>query len=88
MASLSEDIPSAGSDIRPPMLDRVFKDLTLEEKDRYKADIHAMNILLQGLPRYIYTLINRFTDAKDIWDNVKMLLEGSDLTKDKRESLL
>ncbi|GJU40464.1 hypothetical protein Tco_1193421 [Tanacetum coccineum] len=24
----------------------------------------------------IYTLINHYTDAKDIWDNVKMLLEG------------
>ncbi|GJS36220.1 hypothetical protein Tco_0534602 [Tanacetum coccineum] len=61
MASLSEDINSAGSDTRPLMLDRetladgdkgskrdrVFKDLTLKEKDRYKADIRATNILLQ-----------------------------------------
>ncbi|GJS95908.1 hypothetical protein Tco_0802876 [Tanacetum coccineum] len=29
-----------------------------------------------GLPKDIYTLINHYTDAKDIWDNVKMLLEG------------
>nr|GEV22708.1 retrovirus-related Pol polyprotein from transposon TNT 1-94 [Tanacetum cinerariifolium] len=28
------------------------------------------------------------TDAKDIWDNVKMLLEGSELTKEDRESQL
>nr|GEY44921.1 hypothetical protein [Tanacetum cinerariifolium] len=55
--------------------DRVFTDLTPEEKERFKADIHAMNILLQGLPKDIYTLINHYTDAKDIWDNVKMLLE-------------
>ncbi|GJZ60803.1 hypothetical protein Tco_0616619 [Tanacetum coccineum] len=27
-------------------------------------------------------------DAKDIWDNVKMLLEGSELTKEDRESQL
>ncbi|GJZ29791.1 hypothetical protein Tco_0574438 [Tanacetum coccineum] len=46
--------------------DRVFTNLTLEEKERYKADIHATNILLQGLPKYIYTLINHYTDAKDI----------------------
>ncbi|GJX02036.1 hypothetical protein Tco_0185949 [Tanacetum coccineum] len=44
--------------------------------------------LLQGLPRDIYKLINHNTDAKDIWDNVKMLLEGSELTKDDRESQL
>ncbi|GKB47807.1 retrovirus-related pol polyprotein from transposon TNT 1-94 [Tanacetum coccineum] len=71
-----------------PERDRVFTDLTLEEKERYKADIRATNILLQGLPKDIYTLINHYTDAKDIWDNVKMLLEGSELTKDERESQL
>ncbi|GKE63074.1 retrovirus-related pol polyprotein from transposon TNT 1-94, partial [Tanacetum coccineum] len=36
-----------------------------------------------GLPKDIYTLINDYTDAKYIWDNVKMLLKGSELTKVK-----
>ncbi|GKB06332.1 hypothetical protein Tco_0834565 [Tanacetum coccineum] len=44
--------------------------------------------LQQGIPKDIYTLINHYTDAKDIWDNVKMILEGSELTKDDRESQL
>ncbi|GJY06408.1 hypothetical protein Tco_0373462 [Tanacetum coccineum] len=124
MANLSEDIQCAGSDTRPPMLDRtdfaswqqrirlycrgkengvnILKSIdegpfqmgtfreTLaegnEDKDRYNADIRATNILLQGLPKDIYSLINHYTDAKDIWDNVKMLLEGSELTKEDRES--
>ncbi|GJT65319.1 hypothetical protein Tco_1016799 [Tanacetum coccineum] len=59
-----------------------------DKKDRYNADIHATNIILQGLPKDIYSLINHYTDAKDIWDNVKMLLEGSELTKEDRESQL
>ncbi|GJX62884.1 retrovirus-related pol polyprotein from transposon TNT 1-94 [Tanacetum coccineum] len=59
-----------------------------EDKERYNADIQATNILLQGLPKDIYFLINHYTDAKDIWDNVKMLLEGSELTKEDRESQL
>ncbi|GKB27698.1 retrovirus-related pol polyprotein from transposon TNT 1-94 [Tanacetum coccineum] len=145
MSNMSEDIQYAGSDTRPPMLDRtdfeswqqrirlyclgkdngenimksitegpfqmgtvvetlaegtegalhlgperarVFGDLSTEDKERYKADIRATNILLQGIPKDIYTLINHFTDAKDIWDNVKMILEGSELTKDDRESQL
>nr|GEX08054.1 hypothetical protein [Tanacetum cinerariifolium] len=145
MANLSKDIQCAGSDTRPPMLDRtdfaswqqrirlyyqgkengvnilksidegpfqmgifwetltegtkgaphlgperprVYSDLSLEEKDRYNADIMATNILLQGLPKDIYTLINHYTDAKDIWDNVKMLLEGFELTKEDQESQL
>ncbi|GJT99916.1 hypothetical protein Tco_1110255 [Tanacetum coccineum] len=71
-----------------PERDRVFGDLTPEEKERYKANICATSILLQGLPKDIYTLINHYTDAKDIWNNVKMLLEGSELTKDERESQL
>ncbi|GJX77034.1 hypothetical protein Tco_0323845 [Tanacetum coccineum] len=67
---------------------RVYSNLSSEDKDRYNADIRATNILLQGLPKDIYTLINHYTDAKDIWDNVKMLLEGSKLTKEDRESQL
>ncbi|GJY00724.1 retrovirus-related pol polyprotein from transposon TNT 1-94 [Tanacetum coccineum] len=62
--------------------DRVVADLSQAEKDRLKVDIRTTNIILQGFPRDIYKLINHNTDAKDIWDNVKMLLEGSELTKD------
>nr|GEU84474.1 hypothetical protein [Tanacetum cinerariifolium] len=51
---------------RGPEQDRVFADLTPEEKERFKADTRAMNILLQGLPKDIYTLINHYTDSKDI----------------------
>ncbi|GJR67422.1 integrase, catalytic region, zinc finger, CCHC-type containing protein [Tanacetum coccineum] len=60
-----------------PEQTRVYSDLSPEDKERYNADIWATNILLQGLPKDIYTLINHYTDAKDIWDNVKMLLEGA-----------
>nr|GFA22131.1 hypothetical protein [Tanacetum cinerariifolium] len=67
---------------------RVYSDLSPDDKERYNADIRATNILLQGLPKDIYTLINHYTDAKDIWDNVKMLLEGSELTKEDHESQL
>ncbi|GJT13088.1 hypothetical protein Tco_0860130 [Tanacetum coccineum] len=70
-----------------PERDRVVADLSQAEKDR-QAGIRATNILLQGLPRDIYKLINHNTDAKDIWDNVKMLLEGLKLTKDDCESQL
>nr|GEV17943.1 hypothetical protein [Tanacetum cinerariifolium] len=71
-----------------PERDRVVADISQAKKDRLKADIRATNILLHGLTRDIYKLINHNTDAKDIWDNVKMLLEGSELTKDDRESQL
>ncbi|GKD42818.1 hypothetical protein Tco_1267463 [Tanacetum coccineum] len=101
MANLSEDIQCASSDTRPPMLDRTDF-ASWQQRIRlycwgkengvnilkYNADIRATNIVLQGLPKDIYSLINYHTDAKDIWDNVKMLLEGSELTKEDRESQL
>nr|GEV95548.1 integrase, catalytic region, zinc finger, CCHC-type, peptidase aspartic, catalytic [Tanacetum cinerariifolium]GEX97460.1 integrase, catalytic region, zinc finger, CCHC-type, peptidase aspartic, catalytic [Tanacetum cinerariifolium]GEX97474.1 integrase, catalytic region, zinc finger, CCHC-type, peptidase aspartic, catalytic [Tanacetum cinerariifolium] len=71
-----------------PKRPRVYSDPTSEEKDSYNADILATNILLQGFPKDIYSLINHYTDAKDIWYNVKMLLEGSELIKEDRESQL
>nr|GFC51511.1 integrase, catalytic region, zinc finger, CCHC-type, peptidase aspartic, catalytic [Tanacetum cinerariifolium] len=83
LAESTEGAPQFG-----PERSRVYSDLTSEEKDRYNADVRATNILLQGLPKDIYTLINHYTDAKDIWDNVKMLLEGFELTKEDRESQL
>nr|GEV61122.1 integrase, catalytic region, zinc finger, CCHC-type, peptidase aspartic, catalytic [Tanacetum cinerariifolium] len=83
LAAGTEGAPHLGPE-RP----RIYSDLSPEEKDRYNADIRATNILLQGLPNDIYTLINHYTDAKDIWDNVKMLLEGSELTKEDQESQL
>nr|GEY74734.1 hypothetical protein [Tanacetum cinerariifolium] len=67
---------------------RVYFDLTTEEKERHNADIRATNILLQGLLKDIYSLINYYTDANDIWDNMKMLMEGLELTKEDRESKL
>nr|GEU81360.1 retrovirus-related Pol polyprotein from transposon TNT 1-94 [Tanacetum cinerariifolium] len=65
LAEGTEGAPHLGPE-RP----RVYSDLSSEEKDRYNADIRATNILLQGLPKDIYTLINHYTDAKYIWDNL------------------
>ncbi|GJR08080.1 hypothetical protein Tco_0790732 [Tanacetum coccineum] len=60
-----------------------FRETLAEDKERYNADIRATNILLQGLPKDIYSLINHTTMQKGIYDNnVKMLLDGiSELTK-------
>nr|GEW16348.1 hypothetical protein [Tanacetum cinerariifolium]GEX19636.1 hypothetical protein [Tanacetum cinerariifolium] len=66
LAESTEGAPQFGIE-RP----QVYSDLTSEEKDRYDPKIQATNILLQGLPKDIYTLINHYTDAKYIWDNQK-----------------
>ncbi|GKD05049.1 hypothetical protein Tco_1180023, partial [Tanacetum coccineum] len=63
-------------------------DLTPKEKLRKSYDIKATNIILLGLPVDIYTLVNHHKIAKDIWDRVKELMEGTELTKQERESKL
>ncbi|GJW58481.1 hypothetical protein Tco_0105212 [Tanacetum coccineum] len=83
MSSNSDDIQAAGPE-RP----RTYERLSDTEKKRYDADVCATNIVLQGLPKDIYKLINHNIEAKAIWDNVKMLLAGSELTKEDRESQL
>nr|GEY13348.1 integrase, catalytic region, zinc finger, CCHC-type, peptidase aspartic, catalytic [Tanacetum cinerariifolium] len=90
MGTLRETLTGGTEDVLHlgPERPRVYSDLTSEDKDRYNANIRATNTLLQGLPKDIYSLINHYTDANDIWDNVKMLLEGSELTKEDRESQL
>nr|GEU84807.1 retrovirus-related Pol polyprotein from transposon TNT 1-94 [Tanacetum cinerariifolium] len=60
LAESTEGAPQFG-----PKQARVYSDLTPKEKHRYNADILATNILLQGLPKDIYTLINHYSNAKD-----------------------
>ncbi|GJV00056.1 hypothetical protein Tco_1329326 [Tanacetum coccineum] len=31
----------------------------------------------QGLPRHIFNILNQTNTAKEIWDNVEMLMQGS-----------
>nr|GEX88179.1 hypothetical protein [Tanacetum cinerariifolium] len=54
-----------------PERPRVYSDLTSKDKDRYNANIRATNILLQGLPNDIYSLINHYTDAKGQGNNAR-----------------
>ncbi|GJU01106.1 retrovirus-related pol polyprotein from transposon TNT 1-94 [Tanacetum coccineum] len=64
-----------------PERPRTYKDLSDMEKKRYDAYVRATNIVLQGLPKDIYKLINDNIEAKAIWDNVKMLLAGENINE-------
>ncbi|GKE25566.1 hypothetical protein Tco_1440950, partial [Tanacetum coccineum] len=59
-----------------------------EEKIRELVDIKATNIVLQGLPQDIYNLVNHNEHAKHIWDKVKLLIQGSEISLQERESKL
>ncbi|GJZ96759.1 hypothetical protein Tco_0669093 [Tanacetum coccineum] len=59
---------------------RTYEELTDKEKIRDECDIRATNIFLQGLPSDVYNLVNHHTVAKEIWDRVKLLMEGTELS--------
>nr|GEY15384.1 hypothetical protein [Tanacetum cinerariifolium] len=65
-----------------------YMDLSLEEIIRKDCDIKAANIILHGIPNDIYTLLNHKRIAYDIWYMVKELIEGTELTKQEKESKL
>ncbi|GJY22128.1 hypothetical protein Tco_0394694 [Tanacetum coccineum] len=68
--------------------DRTYDELTNAEKLHKSFDIKATNIVLQGLPQNIYHMLNHHTEAKDIWDRVKLLIEGSKILLQERASKL
>nr|GEU89906.1 retrovirus-related Pol polyprotein from transposon TNT 1-94 [Tanacetum cinerariifolium] len=51
-------------------------------------DLKATNIILQGLPSDIYSLVNHHRVAKDLWEKVQLLMQGTSLTKQEREHKL
>ncbi|GJZ18642.1 hypothetical protein Tco_0554765 [Tanacetum coccineum] len=67
---------------------RTLDDLTPKEKIRKACDIRETNIILQVLPLDVYTLVNHHTIAKEIWDKVILIIEGSELSLQEQESKL
>ncbi|GJS01400.1 retrovirus-related pol polyprotein from transposon TNT 1-94 [Tanacetum coccineum] len=63
-------------------IDSEFND---EENKLEMADTQAEIILSQGLPRHIFNILNQTSTAKEIWDNVEMLMQGSGRTLQQRK---
>ncbi|GKB05277.1 hypothetical protein Tco_0833472 [Tanacetum coccineum] len=53
-----------------------YVELTAAEKIQADCDMKATNIILQGLPTDIYSLVNHHRVAKDLWDRVQLLMQG------------
>ncbi|GJR46724.1 retrotransposon protein, putative, ty3-gypsy subclass [Tanacetum coccineum] len=52
------------------------------------CDISNKNIILQGLPTEIYALVSQHRLAKDLWEKIKLLMQGTSLTKQEHECKL
>ncbi|GJR26693.1 hypothetical protein Tco_1102925 [Tanacetum coccineum] len=62
--------------------------LDLIDNGPMMTDVQATNIILHGLPPDVYALVNHQEVAKDIWDKVKQLMKGTELSYEERECRL
>ncbi|GKB92748.1 hypothetical protein Tco_0965020 [Tanacetum coccineum] len=84
---LAEYMILSGADNHPPMLDKdlewgdlnkKYVELSVAEKIQADCDMKATNIILQGLPADIYSLVNHHKVAKDLWERIQLLMQGDD----------
>nr|GFA78306.1 hypothetical protein [Tanacetum cinerariifolium] len=65
-----------------------YSELSAAEATQADCDVKATNIILQGLPLEVYALVSTHKVAKDLWERIQMLMQGTSLTKQERECKL
>nr|GEW44746.1 ribonuclease H-like domain, reverse transcriptase, RNA-dependent DNA polymerase [Tanacetum cinerariifolium] len=65
-----------------------YSELSSAEAIQAYYDVKATNIILQVLPLEIYALVSTHKVAKDLWERIQMLMQGTSLTKQERECKL
>nr|GFC15057.1 hypothetical protein [Tanacetum cinerariifolium] len=65
-----------------------YSELSAAEAIQVDCDVKATNIILQGLPPEVYALVSTHKVAKELWECIQMLMQGTSLTKQERECKL
>ncbi|GKB60925.1 retrovirus-related pol polyprotein from transposon TNT 1-94 [Tanacetum coccineum] len=60
---------------------KIYKELSATEKIQADYDRKATNIILQGLPSDVYSLVNHHRVAKDLWERVQLLMQVMNVDK-------
>ncbi|GKB14581.1 reverse transcriptase domain-containing protein [Tanacetum coccineum] len=68
--------------------EKTYAELSATEKLQADCDCKATNIVLQGLPPDVYAIVNHHKVAKEIWDRVKLLMQGTKLSLQEKECKL
>ncbi|GJY40157.1 hypothetical protein Tco_0427427 [Tanacetum coccineum] len=67
---------------------RKYSELTPADAILADCDVKATDIILQGLPPEVYALVSNHRIAKELWKIIQLLIQGTLLTKQERESKL
>nr|GEX38783.1 hypothetical protein [Tanacetum cinerariifolium] len=62
-----------------------YSELSATEAIQDDCDVKATNIILQRLPPEVYALVSTHKVAKELWERIQMLMQGTLLTKQERE---
>nr|GFA32916.1 hypothetical protein [Tanacetum cinerariifolium] len=65
-----------------------YSELSAAEAIQADCDVKVTNIILQGLPLKVYALVITHKVAKELWERIQMLMQGTSLTKQERECKL
>nr|GEY08614.1 hypothetical protein [Tanacetum cinerariifolium] len=65
-----------------------YSELSATEAIQADCDVKATNIILQGLLPEVYALVSTHKVAKELWERIQMLMQGTSLTKQERECKL
>ncbi|GJZ61684.1 retrovirus-related pol polyprotein from transposon TNT 1-94 [Tanacetum coccineum] len=81
---------SFGLRLKRTVLIKTKKYVELSASDKIQADydMKATNIILQGLPADIYSLVNHHRVAKDLWERVQLLCKVNLFDKGMEEDLI
>ncbi|GJU77523.1 hypothetical protein Tco_1274593 [Tanacetum coccineum] len=65
-----------------------YSQLSATEAIQADCDVKATNIILHGLPPEVYALFSNHKVAKELWEIIQLLMQGTSLTKQERECKL
>nr|GEV49226.1 hypothetical protein [Tanacetum cinerariifolium] len=65
-----------------------YSELSATEAIQADCDVKATNIILQGLPPEVYVLVRNHKVAKELWERIQLLMQGTSLTKQEMECKL
>nr|GEU49873.1 retrovirus-related Pol polyprotein from transposon TNT 1-94 [Tanacetum cinerariifolium] len=65
-----------------------YSELSTTEAIQAECDVKATNIILQGFPLEVYALVSTHKVAKELWERIHMLMQGTSLTKQEGECKL
>ncbi|GJU99783.1 hypothetical protein Tco_1329054 [Tanacetum coccineum] len=72
----------------PVLILEPLSKMTEGNKKKYIADVRVMNYLLQAIPNDIYNSVDACKNDKEMWEQIKKLMHGFEITTHVRQSRL